>query len=82
MLVKPDHMKDKDWIHWTTIGLGPCVTCGAVSHYNSCDMLEVTKPEDRVINYKVIKVWQFCEEHRREGWTLNRDGTVTVGGTP
>ena len=85
MYIKPDNMSDKDWKHWTEIGLGPCEamvtreTCGAVSHYSACDMLEVTKPEDAVINYKVIKCWKFCEKHRRNAVHINSDATVVIG---
>ena len=68
---KPDNMTEGDWQDFKVNGTGPCNVlvgldyCGEPSFCGMCDLIEATKPEDKVIHYDVIKLWRFCTENKR-----------------
>ena len=56
--------------------------CGKPARCFICDMLEVTKPTDKVRHYKPIKSWQLCGDHTRHPYLVNVDGTVIEDDQP
>ena len=63
---KPENMTDLDWSHWVNNGVGRCDVCGKTAYFSSTDAQEITKPEDKVVHFKIATVYKRCEEHKRE----------------
>ena len=73
--------KQEWWFNFLESGFGPCVNCGKPAWVKVFDMVEVTKPGDRVVNAAFIEStngrvsFAFCPEHKRESIMIRRDGT-------
>ncbi len=82
---KPDNMTEVQWQDWQENGLGPCGVlvgqdyCGKPAWTTITDIKEMTKPEDEVINYKIINHHLACPKHERKQVYINANGTVTSG---
>ena len=85
---KPEYQTEAEWhttrewaYNFLENGYGPCVVCGEPAWVKVFDMVEVTKPEDRVVNAAFIESkngrvsFAFCPEHKRESIMIRQDGT-------